>query len=124
MAVSHFVQVTNLLTCDTMRRWLGRDQPVGTEGIHARECHVYMSFLALSCKAERPGKLRARVAQNSPCVSKGQEEWPPGISPALGLRISEGRHLREGPSQLLWTQPGEASAWGCLHVVQGPCRQE
>lgn len=41
-----------------------------------------------------------------------------------GLRKNEGGHLREGPSQPLWTKPGGASAGEDLCVIQGPCRWE
>lgn len=85
MALSHVVQVTSLLTCDALRRWLGRDQPVGTEGVRATgTSRAHISPPAMGGKAERPGKLRAREAQNSHCVTKG-----PGGMASLGLEFHQ-----------------------------------
>lgn len=85
MALSHFVQVTNLLTCDALKRWLGPDQPVGTEGVRATGAsRVHISLPAMGGKAERAGKLRAREAQNSHCITKG-----PGGMASLGLEFHQ-----------------------------------
>lgn len=76
MAVSHFVQVTDLLTHDTIKGWLGGDQTAGPRRACAARmsyAHTaeFISFPPMNGAAERPGTPRAGKAQSSHCVSKG-----------------------------------------------------
>lgn len=64
MAMLHFAQVTNLLIHDTVKGWLGGDQIVRTQRVCAAgrsyvQIAEFVSYPAMSCKAETPGMLRA-----------------------------------------------------------------
>ena len=57
-------QVTHLPRCDTIKGWLGGDQTVETQRVCAAgtsymQITEFIAFPGMSCKAERPGMLRA-----------------------------------------------------------------
>ena len=75
MAVFHFVQFPGLLTCDTIKRWLGRDQTVGTWECMSQEHQMYASLSRQRVAKQKDRGSSGLEGPGRVCVTKGQEGW-------------------------------------------------